>query len=211
MQVNQSTISNPHLWEDEDNTAAVINRTYTMTDTSDPLDLSEPEVEEEKQKEEDGVNHDDISKEKEQVVDETPDIEQNNQQTDQQEGTDEQQKEEVEKSQEDIEHEKFLSSLNSTLERETGVPLSGIVDALVELLMWRKDILAIEEQQQQKPVTPPPAFQRSSGRAGGSPNPADRSYDFRYSEIIKMTPEEYDRNAQKITDAFINQRVLMDK
>jgi hypothetical protein len=70
------------------------------------------------------------------------------------------------------------------------------------------------EQNNGQQVTPqpapkaPPTFARSQGR---NPSPAANAYDYRLSEIRSMAPEDYSKHAQKITNAFLQKRVLMDE
>lgn len=106
----------------------------------------------------------------------------------------------------------FNNDLEKVLEARTGVGLDGIVEAVTTLLTWYNDTLKIqaEEAQQAKPQAAPkapPTFSRSQGR---NPSPGANAYDFKLSEIQAMSSEEYAKNAQKITNAFLKNRVLRD-
>lgn len=158
-------------------------------DTSDPLDLSAPAPEEkpeEKPAEEEKPN-------------ENPPIEPDKESTTE---------ESTETPPEEVQRlEAFSTDLDKALEAKTGVGLDGFVEAVTTLLSWYNDILALE-QQQKTPTTPNvPSFQRSTGR---NPSPATNSYDFRRSEILAMSPQDYDKNADAITRAWQAGRVLND-
>lgn len=107
-------------------------------------------------------------------------------------------------------HEEFTSNLSEALEAKTGVNLDGIVEVLTTLLTWHNDILQAESQMgknTQSVNTTAPNFQRSQAR---TPLPAATTYDYRMSEILAMSPQDYEKNAQKITNAFMQGRVLKD-
>ena len=106
----------------------------------------------------------------------------------------------------------FNNDLEKVLEARTGVGLDGIVEAVTTLLSWYNDTLKLQIEQEQQPTPQaapkaPPTFSRSQGR---NPSPAANAYDFRLSEIQAMDAQTYAQNAQKITNAFLNKRVLMD-
>lgn len=209
-------VSNPSFWDVEEPDVITTKRSYTVTDTSDPLNLEEeasppstvPEAEVEAQPVESVVEGEDK-------------VEDQNKEPEKEETTEKVEEEEV--AEDVVKHrETFINDLDYALKEKTGVDLAGITEALVELLTWRNDILSLSAKQQpEEPTTTtvqkgeiskPPSFQRSSSKTGEL-NPAERSYDFKYSTILNMAkndPAEYDRNSQRITEAFMNNRVLMD-
>lgn len=208
-------VSNPSFWDVEEPDVITTKRSYTVTDTSDPLNLEEeesppsmPEAEVEAQPVESVVEGEDK-------------VEDQSKEPEKEETTEKVEEEEV--AEDVVKHrETFINDLDYALKEKTGVDLAGITEALVELLTWRNDILSLSAKQQtEEPTTTtvqkgeiskPPSFQRSSSKTGEL-NPAERSYDFKYSTILNMAkndPAEYDRNAQRITEAFMNNRVLMD-
>lgn len=171
--------------------------TYIVNDDGDdPLDLT-PKKKEEEPKDvpsQDAI----VTPEEETPKEQTQDV-----------GETEQKPEEQDKPKYD---EKFNTDLETVLQERTGVGLDGIVEAVTTLLSWYNDILSVEAQSQQQ-VKPqqapkaPPTFLRSQGR---ETTPAAKAYDYRKSEILAMSPDEYARNAQRITNAYINGRVLND-
>lgn len=209
-------VSNPSFWDVEEPDVITTKRSYTVTDTSDPLNLEEeasppstvPEAEVEAQPVESVVEGEDK-------------VEDQSKEPEKEETTEKVEEEEV--AEDVVKHrETFINDLDYALKEKTGVDLAGITEALVELLTWRNDILSLSAKQQtEEPTTTtvqkgeiskPPSFQRSSSKTGEL-NPAERSYDFKYSTILNMAkndPAEYDRNSQRITEAFMNNRVLMD-
>lgn len=168
------------------------NRTQRPTDFSDPLDLSTPVVPEEEAPPEPEVP--------EVPVEEPPSVEEETK-------PEEVPEEELVKARQEV-----GGHLDKILEEKTGVGLDGVVEAITTLLSWYNDILSLEANQtpvQESPVPnrSAPQFQRSKGREA---LPTQASYDFRRSQILSMSPEEYERNAQAITVAWQRGRVLND-
>lgn len=227
---NPQVVSNPK-WDDiyNDEAPVMASRRYTVTDTSDPLGLDDPpsppeELAEEKEELKEEVPPSPSPAEEPSVVtEETPEqVVDNKEENTEVDAEDTEKKDEtVEEQDEGDKHkETFVSDLDTVLKEKTGVDLAGITEALVELLTWRNDILSLEAQQKQQntqinePVRPqqPPSFQRSTSKTG-SVNPAEGAYDYTYSQILDMAknnPSEYDRQSQRITQAFMKNRVLMD-
>lgn len=216
-------VSNPKLgWDniDNDDSPVMPSRRYTVTDTSDPLDLDSPpsteEVKEEEQPPSPVAEEEKVEENKEGE----PPVPEEKQEIEGEKEGEEEEKPEGEEEEDTKKHrETFVTDLDEVLKEKTGVDLAGITEALVELLTWRNDILSLEAQQKQQatqkePVRPqqPPSFQRSTSKTG-SPNPAESAYDYTYSQILDMAknnPVEYDRQNQRITQAFMKNRVLMD-
>lgn len=216
-------VSNPSFWDVEEPDVITTKRSYTVTDTSDPLNLEEeasppstvPEAEASTEAQQE------VEKAVESVVEGEDKVEDQSKEPEKEETTEKVEEEEV--AEDVVKHrETFINDLDYALKEKTGVDLAGITEALVELLTWRNDILSLSAKQQpEEPTTTtvqkgeiskPPSFQRSSSKTGEL-NPAERSYDFKYSTILNMAkndPAEYDRNSQRITEAFMNNRVLMD-
>lgn len=210
-------VSNPSFWDVEEPDVITAKRSYMVTDTSDPLNLEEEEEASPPSKPEAEVETQPV----ESVVEGEDKVEDQSKEPEKEETTEKIEEEEV--TEDVVKHrETFISDLDYALKEKTGVDLAGITEALVELLTWRNDILSLSAKQQpEEPtnttaqkgeISKPPSFQRSSSKTGEL-NPAERSYDFKYSTILNMAkndPAEYDRNAQRITEAFMNNRVLMD-
>lgn len=111
--------------------------------------------------------------------------------------------------------EEVYQDLNKVFQAKAGVDFDAAIAILAELAQWKLDIDAMAggvnqpaaqpQAAQQIPV--PPAFQRSQSR---QTSPAVAAYDYKKSDIQRMSRQEYEEKAQDITRAYIQGRVFND-
>lgn len=111
--------------------------------------------------------------------------------------------------------EEVYQDLNKVFQAKAGVDFDAAIAILAELAQWKLDIDAMAggvnqpaaqpQAAQQVPV--PPQFQRSQGR---QTSPAVAAYDYKKSDIQRMSRQEYEEKAQDITRAYIQGRVFND-